>query len=183
MARASLLIMVFYLFGCAKQPPSSIAFKQQGREAIELSHWFFRGRILVKSEDVVNANIQWRHTVDSELLSLSGPLGFGKKKILVNEYGVSLDEGEGFQTIASNGDDFIAQQFGIFVPMKALSVWITGRPLIAKDYVVLPNGFEQLGWKIIYDRYKATSIGLMPHKVKASKDKMKLTLIVEHWGK
>jgi len=183
MLRALYLLILIFLSGCAKEPTLDITFEQQSHKTIELNSWFFRGRLLVKSDDVLSANIQWQHEIESDVLSLYGVLGLGKKKILLNDRGVSLDEGKGFQYISANSDVFIAQQLGISVPVKALTAWVLGQPLKSEKYTAVLNGFEQLGWKIIYDRYKETPLGFMPHKLKASKDKMKLTLIVERWEK
>jgi len=153
---------------------------KQGRV---INSWEFYGRILIRSDEVVNANITWRHEKQRDELSLYGLLGLGKKKIVVDPNGISLDEGSGEKVNSNNIDEFIARKLGFLVPITALRRWVLGQPLDSMVFTEIDGGFEQLGWQVIASRYKETKLGVMPHKLKVSKNNIKLILIIDRWGK
>jgi len=180
----SVIILLLGLSAC-----SNVNFleEQEGWQAKaindDINQWSLTGRLLIRTDEVLNANINWQHSKEGDTLSLYGLLGLGKKKIVINKSGISLDNGSGVKLSSDNVDGFIAQQIGFVVPLTALRRWVLGRPLKNIDVVKLNNGFEQLGWQVISSRYKKTEIGVLPHKLKVRRDKIKLTLIIDRWEK
>ena len=154
---------------------------QDSSELLVIDSWGFYGRMLIRSDEVINANITWRHEKQSDELSLFGLLGLGKKKIVVDSSGISLDEGGGEKVSSQYVDEFIAQKLGFLVPITALRQWVLGRPLNSIKVTKIEGGFEQLGWRVIPSRYKLTTLGVLPHKLKVSKNNIKLILIIDRW--
>jgi len=156
---------------------------QDSSQLLVIDSWGFHGRMLIRSDEVVNANIIWRHGSQRDELSLFGLLGLGKKKIIVDSNGISLDEGGGKQVRSQDVDEFIAQKLGFLVPITALRRWVLGQPLSGAALTKIDGGFEQLGWRVIPSRYRLTSLGMLPHKLKVSKNNIKLILIIDRWEK
>lgn len=156
---------------------------QVAEYGLEIKQWKLQGRLLIKTDDVLSANIYWQHNSNKDELSLFGVLGLGKKKITVEGNNVILDHGDGKKLSSNDIDGFIAQQLGFIVPLTALRQWVLGRPIKDKPVIKINKGFEQLGWQIKSSRFKSTEIGVMPHKLKISKNKIKLTLIIDRWEK
>jgi len=169
---------------CVKAPTLDVQEGwQKSSELLVIDGWGFYGRMLIRSDEVVNANISWRHESQRDELSLFGLLGLGKKKIVVDSNGISLDEGGGERLYSQNVDEFIAQKLGFLVPITALRQWVLGRPLNSVAVTKIDGGFEQLGWQVMADRYKLTALGVLPHKLKVSKNNIKLILIIDRWEK
>lgn len=150
---------------------------------LQINQWKLQGRLLIRTDEVLNANINWQHKGSKDELSLFGVLGLGKQKISIDGKNISLDNGDGNKLSSNNVDGFIAQQLGFVVPLTALRRWVLGQPLKDKPVIKIKNGFEQLGWQIKSSRFKKTEIGVMPHKLKISKNQIKLTLIIDQWEK
>ena len=150
-------------------------------DGLEIKQWKLQGRLLIRTEDILNVNINWRHNGTKDELSLFGVLGLGRKKIEIDGRSIILDNGDGKKISSNDVDGFIAQQLGFVVPITALRHWVLGWPISDEPMIRVKDGFEQLGWKIKSSRFKKTEIGMMPHKLKISKDKIKLTLIIDRW--
>ncbi len=148
----------------------------------ELKKWSLQGRLLIKSDDVLTANIQWQHENEKDVLRLFGALGMGAMLIELNEHEIMLDTGEGDKQVSQDIDVFIAQKIGFVVPLTALRRWVVGEYLQNVPVLQQENGFQQLGWQITYNEYMDTSVGVMPRKIKISKEKIKLKLIIDQWG-
>jgi outer membrane lipoprotein LolB len=180
--RLVLLLSVLILNACS----SSTYLKKKAdwwvsNSELDIQVWGFRGRMLIRSDEVLNANIRWQHNGTVDELSLYGVWGLDKRKIEIDGKKISLDSGKDRKLISNDVDGFIAQQLGFIVPLTALRRWVLGRPIKNKSVIEIENGFEQLGWKIKSSRFKKTEIGVMPHKLEISKNEIKLILIIDRW--
>ncbi|NOQ14704.1 MAG: outer membrane lipoprotein LolB [Methyloprofundus sp.] len=144
--------------------------------------WTLQGRLLIKSDDALTANIYWQHENKDDVLKLSGALGMGAVLIELNEHEIMLDTGQGEVLFSQDIDAFIARQIGFVVPLTALRRWVVGAYLQDVPVLQLEQGFQQLGWQVTYNEYMETSIGVMPRKINISKDNIKLKLIIDQWG-
>jgi len=177
------LVLVFAMLGCA---PVKIYDARLGRvlneqQGVELQSWAMQGRILIKSKDVLSANIQWQHDNEKDRLRLFGALGLGAVLIELDERQIMLDTGQGDVQISQDIDAFIARQIGFVVPLTALRRWVVGAYLRDVPVLQQSQGFQQLGWSVKYNEYMQTPIGVMPRKIKISKDNIKLKLVVDQW--
>ncbi len=146
-----------------------------------LPRWRMQGRLVIKSDEVLTANIDWNHEGKNDELRLSGALGAGAILIELSEREIMLDTGQGERQVSRNIDAFVANQIGFDVPITALKVWIIGDYLPDVGVLQLDNGFQQLGWQVRYLEYIDTEVGVMPRKIIISKANIKLKLIVDHW--
>jgi len=151
-------------------------------QTIKSNKWQMQGRIVIKSDEVLSANIQWQHQDNEDKLKLSGLLGLGAVVIGLNERGVTLELGDGKSRLSSQVDNYIAQQIGFKVPITALRQWVLGSYLMDKPVVLLVDGFEQMGWRVTYKQYmRSTTHIVMPRKLEIVKGGVKLKLVVDQW--
>ena len=186
--RARVLYLILLGFALALAGCSSIktydaqhgqVLSQQQR--LNIQQWKMQGRLLIKSDEVLTANIQWRHNRRKDVLKLSGALGLGAMLIELSEHEIVLHNAQGETQSSQDIDAFIARQIGFVVPITALRQWVLGAYLQDVPVYPLDNGFVQLGWRIAYNEYMDTSAGVLPRRIKVTKDNIKLKLIVDRW--
>ena len=159
---------------------------RQGRvlsqqQRLDIQQWKMQGRLLIKSDEVLTANVQWQHNNEKDVLKLSGALGLGAMMIELDEHEVVLQNAQGERQVSQDVDAFIARQIGFVVPITALRQWVLGAYLQGVPVRQFDNGFQQLGWRIAYGEYMQTPVGIMPRRIKITKEQIKLKLIVDQW--
>lgn len=175
--------MLFVLTGCSSVETYDA---KRGRElssqqSIELKKWRLQGRLLIRSDEVLTANIEWKHDLQVDQLKLFGALGIGAMRIELNEHEIMLDTGDGGVLHSRDVDAFIAQEIGFVVPLTALRSWVVGAYLQNEPVLPFENGFVQLGWRVTYGEYMQTSAGVLPRKIKVSRAGIKLKLVIDQW--
>ena len=178
-----LLLLLFALAACSTigTYDARLGRELSKQEGVELQKWRFQGRLSIKSDELLTANILWRHDKEKDQLKLFGALGIGAMQIELNEHEIVLDTGEGEKQRSQDIDAFIARKIGFVVPLTALRQWVVGRYLPGVSVLPLENGFKQSGWRITYNEYMQTSVGVLPRKINISKEKIKLKLIIDQW--
>ena len=178
------LMLLLSLLGCStvKTYDAELGRELSEQQGKELQKWTLQGRLLIKSDDVLTANVHWRHENKKDVLKLSGALGMGAILIELDQDEIMLDTGQGKVQVSRDVDAFIARKIGFVVPLTALRRWVVGAYLQDAPVLQLAQGFQQLGWRVIYNEYMDTSIGVMPRRIKISKENIKLKLVIDQWG-
>jgi len=177
------LMLLLALVGCSSIKTYDA---RQGRELtqqqrLDIRKWKMQGRLLIKSDEVLTANIQWQHDNKKDTVKLSGALGLGAMLIELNGHEIILHNAQGKRQVSQDVDAFIARQIGFVVPITALRQWVLGVHMQGVPVRQFKNGFQQLGWRIAYNEYMQTSAGIMPRRIKVTKEQIKLKLIVDQW--
>lgn len=172
-------LILLVLAGCSSVKTYDAKYVQQQR--LDIERWNMQGRLLIKNDEVLTANLQWQHSKQKDILKLSGGLGLGAIQIEMGEDEIILHDAQGGWQVSQDIDGFIARQIGFVVPITALRYWMLGVYLENVPVVWLENGFEQLGWHIMYKEYMDTTAGILPHRLKITKNNIKLKLIVDRW--
>lgn len=177
------LILLFSLLGCStiETYDAKLGRELNAQRVGNLKNWALQGRLLIKSEDILTANIQWQHENERDVLKLFGTLGMGAVLIELNEHEIKLDTGQGEVLVSQDIDGFIARQIGFIVPLTALRRWVIGAYLQGVPVLQQQQGFKQLGWQVRYNEYMQTPVGVLPRKIKISKENIKLKLVVDQW--
>jgi len=183
MLRQILVIsLTLLLTCCAVNDQKNVSInKPKEADVEEIKSWTIDGRLLISADEVLTTNLNWRHTRVMDNLKLAGVLGLGAITIKLNETGIVIDKGYGKPLYSANVNEFIAQQLGFVVPITALRRWVVGKPLNGIPVIQLKDGFEQLGWQVTYNKFVETQVGWMPYKLKITKDRIKLKLVVDKW--
>ncbi len=177
------LVLLILLSGCVTTPQSVLPYSSENRSHLySLQKWSLEGRLaIVNKHDSWQANIDWQHTPDSEIIKLTGPLGQGGALIELNDGGVIIDRGGGDVQTATNSEEFISQQIGLFVPVKALRYWVLGLPDLHFDIERTESGFQQLGWINLYKEMQQIDAWILPKKMTVNNVNTKLKLFIEKW--
>lgn len=147
-----------------------------------LSTWSFQGRIAVKNgPDSWSAYLAWTHQPGLDRLKLSGLLGQGTVLIELTPDQIKIDQGDGRANFSENVDQLITDKLGVLVPISALTYWVLGLVQPGLDYENHEASFQQLAWTVNYPLYMLVGSELMPHKMQAIKDQLKLTLVFDQW--
>ncbi len=182
-SRMAWVLPIFALAACSsiETYDAKIGRELLNLQEIKLQVWRLQGRLLIKNDDLLTANIQWKHDKKKDELKLFGALGMGAMLIELSEHEIMLDTGDGKKQRSQHIDAFIAQQIGFVVPLTALRRWVVGEYLQDIPVQLSEKGFFQLGWQVRYDEYMQVSGGVMPRKIKISKDNIKLKLVIDRW--
>ena len=148
-----------------------------------LNQWAFDGRLALKTKiDSWQANISWKHSVNEDSIKLSGPLGQGATFIRLDGNKVAIERGDGKVLASDRPEEFINQQLGLFVPVRALRYWVAGVPDPSNRYIEMAGGFKQAEWMVEYDQMQDVGVYSMPRKVAVTNAKLKLKLVIDQWN-
>ena len=179
------LIAILLLSGCSMMTKESdIAYQPTSQQSpiYHLQKWQIDGRIALNSkEENWQANLEWTHQPQNDLLKLSGPLGQGGAIIKLTPYNVSIDQGGNDVQSSNEPEKFIAQQLGLSVPVHALSHWIVGLPEPSEENQQTEKGFSQLNWQIYYKSMKPVKEYLLPQSLIVSNSQVKLKIFIDQW--
>lgn len=172
------------LSACATTPPTTQApYESHSRQALySLQYWSFEGRLAInKQKESWQANINWQHSPDKELIKLSGPLGQGATLIELTDNLVTINRGDGKVQSSSQIEAFINQQLGLFVPVQSLRYWVIGLPEKQLKVTESETGFYQAGWLVEYKQMQTVDTQLIPKKINVMNTQVKLKLIIDQW--
>jgi outer membrane lipoprotein LolB len=165
------------------------------------SIWTIQAKLGIKSEDNSGSvTLNWQQKGDHYDIQISGPLGQGNAKLSGNNQAIRIVQ-PGKDTIYSNNPRGLIQQtFGWDLPLQHLPYWIRGvqnphneantdnnqakqKTAASTQYNEqgLLSGLSQFGWALEYSRYKPQQQRFAPHKIRAKKNDMTLTLIIRQW--
>jgi len=190
-----LIFIALVLSGCAHQAPKAPLISQDWAnhkaQVDAIDNWQAIGKLAVKvPNDGGNASIKWQQIGRAYHIDLSGPFGSGKLTIDGQPNSVTLTEADQPPKTAKTAEELIRKNSGWNIPVTQLAFWVRGLPdPNSKVTRFTPNAqgligeLEQLGWKVTYGDYLATSKdGLaMPGRIVAEYKDVRLTLAVREW--
>lgn len=188
-----LLLLGFFLglaAGCATAPPAP-----PFAEDFSLS-----GKVGVVGPDAqFSARLAWRQAVADPaeaagrfVIDLWGPFGSGRVQLRGDADYLEVLDGDGTVLRAGSHRDVMLAELGWYLPLDVLPVWVLGRPdptlpsaarIYGEDGRLA--GFDQLGWRVAYDRFRAVADAPdgapLPHRIDASRPGYRLRLAVGQW--
>lgn len=178
-------LLIGLVTACAVAPEQSVeeyslavmhAAKSQKR-------WSFEGRLaLIDESESVSGSVIWRHDEVRDVIELIGPLGQGRTKVSVVANQVVVDDGDNIRVFYGEPDKILAGQVGVSIPVEALKFWVLGLNDPSQAFVEQTGGFYQGGWLVTYREMQAVNAQLLPKKIVAVKDKVRIKLIVDQWN-
>lgn len=159
-------------------------------------YWHVDGKLAIRSllpeastptAQVLRFN--WHQQAQNYSATLTGPLGFGRIKIVQKNQRIYLTKGK-THIEASDIDKLFAQQTGWDLPISFLRYWALGLPSPEQSFT-LNNGnandttelasFKQAGWQIQYPSITLAAPYPLPSKMIASNEYFKLVIAFKHW--
>ena len=172
------MLLLLMLGGCVsvgRVPEGPADFVAEGRMAVRAGGEGFA------------ASFAWSQWADRYHIELWGPFGQGRTTLTGDGRRLVIVNGRGEELYRGPPDDLMRQQLGWSLPLQVLPAWLRGRPSEAfpadarrQDEGVLTE-FDQLGWQVSYDRFRASDQGPLPGRVKARRDGARITIAVREW--
>lgn len=188
--RPAILILLIALGGCATTQPVIEAADWTARRAElwGLDDWRMTGRVaFTVAGEGGSASIDWRQSGQVSDLAVSGPLGVGSMRAVLDASGLRLEDASGSRLSGSEAERALAARLGAEVPVGSLRYWVLGAPapgVPAEDTVAAQgraSGFTQAGWRVGFGRFEPTPGGELPTRLTLERDGARLKLAVSRW--
>jgi outer membrane lipoprotein LolB len=183
--------LLLLISGCARQPLSPVEnFERYQRRLAAIEDWDLRGKMNLRvpgESDTVR--VSWDNQGDSYAIRLSGTLGMGATWIRGDRTNVRLEQSGEEPIVAATPEELVFAQLGREIPISELRYWVRGLPAPFPRPEIMeftPTGvlsrLEQSGWSLSYSDYRAVGPWNLPGKILASRDDLRLTLLVSEWS-
>lgn len=180
------LLGLLALSGCRTVPPEPTT-RLASAEALQ--SWTMDGRLGYRSgDDGGSASFHWVQADRQQgSIHFSGPLGFGSARIGWTPEHAWLEQGNDRIEAAAPG--LLAWRLtGLILPIERLLYWVRGMPapgVPVQERETGENGhlasLRQAGWLLRFDRYQPVAGLTLPHRIKASHDEQRFTLVIHSW--
>lgn len=191
MRRLTVLMLALLAAGCATlptPPAPQVDWPARQAELLALDGWRLTGRVAVNVDgEGGSASLDWRQSGATSDLSLSGPLGAGSLRAVLDAAGLRLEDGSGSRLAGEEAEQALSGRFGVTLPLQALRYWLLGVPApgMPSSTVPGPDGrplqFEQAGWQVEPARFQLTEAGELPTRLSATQGPARLKLAVSRW--
>jgi outer membrane lipoprotein LolB len=146
------------------------------------------GRIAVQTlSEGFHASILWEHEKAQDRVQVSGPLNQGGVSIVLQDDLILIRDDRGEVKTSRDAAALVREELGFPVPLASLRYWVIGVPRPARDAVPRYDGagllreLKQEGWSLAYEQFVSVHGVVLPQKLSARGDEMKLKLVVDDW--
>lgn len=162
----------------------------------DLHRFELTGKLGVRAPgDSGSANLKWQQVPGRFEITLSGPMGIKRTTITGTDAGVELVQADR-RIRAQTAEELIFNETGWEFPVSQLAYWIRALPApyakvdhSARDAAGLLTELRQLGWDISFSNYQDYPVPdqltlqlPMPHKIVASREGYRITLVAQKWA-
>jgi outer membrane lipoprotein LolB len=188
--RRVVIILMLAVAGCASVPraPQPIDWSQRKVELASLQSWRMAGSVAVSVDgEGASARIDWRQAGETSDLSLSGPLGVGAFRAVLDDTDLSLEDGSGNRLHGDDARAALSERLGTDIPLAALRYWVLGVPepgVPARESIGpdgRPDSIEQAGWLVAIGRYSAAGTDGLPTRLVMTRGGARIKLAVNRW--
>ena len=188
MRRAAAAVLgVFLLGGCA--PALQAPERGAGPAAAVLQHWTASGRLALAADgEGGSGSFVWNQRAGVTELDIRGPLGAGALQIIATEDTLSVADAAGRTLDPEAARAYLQSRLGADVPWDRLRYWMLGVPSPDAPAEVMEADaspwrvIEQSGWRIGYDAFVTTANGSLPQRFTASREAVRVKVIVDTWA-
>ncbi len=187
-------LALIFAAGCATRPP---VVGETAAESVWLEHratlealadWQVQGRVAIRrGEDGWNASFDWQQRHGNYRIRLRGPFGQGGVELHGDSLGVWLRRSDQPPVYARSAEDLLAQEIGWRLPVLGLVDWLRGLPVESQpasldwDQQGRLQTLQQDGWAIEYPRYREVGGRQLPDKVRMTRDRLQVRLVIDKW--
>lgn len=188
--RSLLIIATLVLAGCATVAPApgTVDWSTRQQELLALDSWRMTGRVAISvNGEGASAGIDWRQTGGRSDVAVTGPLGIGALRAVVDGPELQLEDGSGARLAGVEAERLLAQRLGTEVPIASLRYWLLGVPAPDRPFEVRagpggrPDALSQGGWEVRMERYGPAPGGELPVRLSLSRDGARVRLAVSRW--
>jgi outer membrane lipoprotein LolB len=188
---AAIFLLLFFS-GCAITPKPTLhylAWSSREKQLSSFDHWIARGKIAINfNRQSTVCNFIWQQNGDQYLLDFSGPLNFGKVRIMGNKNQVTLWQDATHSFTEKSPEQLVARKLGWQLPISQLKYWVRGIPASSPiEKIILTPTFHleylaQNGWKINYLTFSAWNNIDLPEKISLSGFDFVIKIAISEWS-
>lgn len=174
--------------GCVSTPKGGPTVQLSQQQLYELDTWTAEGKLGLRVNGKGNsASFSWQNEGQDYLLRLHGPFGQGKVSLQKENGRVTLESKDHNDT-ARSPEQLMEDALGWTLPISELVFWIKGLP--SRESPVTRQSentmgkletLEQQGWQIHYSDYAMENGAMLPHKIIAKREDVRLVLAIKRW--
>lgn len=154
------------------------------------TQWQVQGKLGIRLPDNSGSlYFNWKQEPNSYAIHLSGPLGQGATWIRGNHSGVTIQAGSQPKVFAATPEALLIKTLGWDLPVQELYYWIRGVQSPLSDITSVQRSdegrfmsLEQSGWQLQFLRYKDFSGRILPKKLIAQRNDIRLTFVIKNWN-
>ena len=181
MGRLTAVLLLALTAGCATMPPPLPADPVPPLSA----NWTLQGRIGVQAgEQSLSGQIHWQHSVETDEVLLTSPLGQGVARIVRDADGVALEVPNQPTRRAPDAESLTREALGYTLPVAGLAWWVQARPDPDSPFVATRDAagrlaqLKQHGWVIDYLQYAADG---RPRRLAVAREGLQIRLVADSW--
>ncbi len=169
-------------------PGGEDAYRNRVKALGEVGEWGFAARIsLDDGEQGGSGSLQWDVDPETSRLGFHGAMGRGAWQLQLDSEGAVLRQANGEIQTAADVDGLILDRIGWPIPVDALQWWVRGlaAPTFVDDRKIDFEGrlisLDQLGWKVMFDRYNSVDGVELPIRLNATREQYRVKLAISRW--
>ncbi len=155
---------------------------------VGVDEWEFAGRIGVSAGDEgFNGQLRWRQDGDVFRARINGPLGVGTVFINGDRREITVTDRDGVVTELHDAEVELRQMYGWTIPVASLRFWALGIPDPASPAETefgedgQLSKLRQQNWEVDITQYAQGGGQLMPRRLTAVNDDVKIRLVIDSW--
>ncbi len=191
---AILAVMLVALNACTgvalklPEDEQQAANRERAEQLATMVEWGFVGKISLDDGDQGGSGrLQWDVEQDESVLDFHAAMGRGAWHLDIGPQGATLKEADGTVRTAAAVNTLIQDRMGWPIPVDALQWWVRGlaAPAAIEMQELDTKGqlahLQQLGWSVVFKRYKADAGIAMPVRLEATRDNYRVKLAISRW--
>ena len=187
-----LLVLAVLISGCVTRGslelPELADWESRQEVLGGVDEWEFAGRIGVSAGDEgFNGQLWWRQDGVVFRVRISGPLGVGTVFINGNRRELTVTDRDGVVTELNDAEVELRQMYGWTIPVTSLRFWALGIPDPASPAETefgddgQLSKLRQQNWEGDITQYREGGGQLMPRRLTAVNDDVKVRLVIDNW--
>ena len=188
----TLLFLAVVISGCVTpkglELPELADWDSRQEILVGVDEWEFAGRIGVSAGDEgFNGQLWWRQDGIVFRARIGGPLGVGTVFINGDRRELTVTDSDGVVTELHDAEVELRQMYGWTIPVTSLRFWALGIPDPASPAETeinedgLLSKLRQENWQVEITQYRQGGGQLMPRRLTAVNDDVKVRLVIDKW--